>query len=205
MLVLSTIVFVNTFQIVNSQDYPTYNCDGGECHTSNHALKNKIKESQTIYTSPAQIEEYHFHVYFFQDDNISINAAKWIQQELIQKVINHEFLVVLVGINNTILSDLNNSAVPLFNMVPRGPHPCGSYEVWTPSQYFHQVLSWFMLNRGDITILIHPLTENAFEDHIGRSMWLGPNYRLNFAGLLNDDEDPPQVCIHFILTESYIH
>ena len=216
-IALSFIYILAKFPIVYTQQYPAYACTNGECHTSNHAFLNKIDVNETIYTSPPQIEEYHFHVYFFQDDTISVNAARWIQQQLIQKVMNHKFLVVLVGINDTILPDLNTSAVPVFNEGPvwlhlylylilslnttihifiqRGPHPCGSYEVWTPAQYFHLVLSWFMMNRGDLTILLHPLTDHAYEDHIGRSMWLGPRYRLNFAGLPADegvDGDPPQ-------------
>merc|ERR1719203_2732665 len=154
-----------------NDEYPSYACDGGACHITSHATKDPIERSEIIYTSPAQIEEYHFHVYFFQHNNLSVNAAKWIQQQLIDKVSNHEFLVVLVGVNDTLLPGLNTSNVPLFNMNPIGPHPCGSFEVWTPAQYFLPVLSWFMMNRGELSILLHPLTENAIEDHYGRAMW----------------------------------
>eukprot|EP00483_Globobulimina_turgida_P002740 UN02745 len=169
-------------------DYPAYECQGGACHVTTHAFKDKINQTEIIYTSTGEIEEYHFHVYFFQDNNLSVNSAQWIQQQLIQKVINHEFLVVLVGINDTILPDLNTSAVPLFNMAPIGPHPCGSYEVWTPAQYLHQVISWFMMNRGELTILLHPLTDDEIEDHYGRIMWLGPPYRIDHTILAGADE-----------------
>ena len=103
--------------VAYDDDYPNYACQGGACHVTSHAFKDVINESEIIYDEP-QIEEYHFHVYFFQDNNISVAAARWIQQQLIQKVANHEFLVVLNGINDTLLPDLNTSNVPLFNMQP---------------------------------------------------------------------------------------
>ena len=116
LLPLSLLIIIITS--VYSQEYPAYACQGGECHTTSHAFKTKIDQNEIIYTTPAEIEEYHFHVYFFQHNNISVYSARWIQSQLIQKVNNHEFLVVLVGINDTILPDLNTSAVPLFNMQP---------------------------------------------------------------------------------------
>eukprot|EP00483_Globobulimina_turgida_P011371 UN11393 len=187
------LIVLSVYICIGCGDYPwpAYACQGGECHQSTHAFKHKINQTEIIYTSTAEIEEYHFHVYFFQDNNLSVNAAQYIQQQLVGKVTNHEFLVVLPGINDTILQDLNASAVPLFNMAPFGPHPCGSYEVWTPAQYFHEVMSWFMMNRGELTILLHPLTNHSVEDHYGRVMWLGPSFRIDHTALTGDG-DPPQ-------------
>eukprot|EP01084_Bolivina_argentea_P316860 549330_1 len=187
-IILLLLIFID---VGYTGDYPAYACEGGECHVTSHAFKDAINKSEIIYTSPPQIEEFHFHVYFFQNNNLSVNAARWIQQQLIQKVINHEFLVVLVGINDTILPALNASAVPLFNMEPKGPHPCGSFEVWTAASYMHQVMSWFMMNRGEISVLLHPLTNNSVEDHTGRLMWLGTSYRIDHTILVGAN-DPPQ-------------
>ncbi|CDO71870.1 hypothetical protein BN946_scf184940.g17 [Trametes cinnabarina] len=51
-------------------------------------------------------------------------------------------------------------AVPLFrvNTDPIGPHPVGSYEIWCPSESFVSVYSYLCLNRGNLSVLIHPLT-----------------------------------------------
>ena len=39
-----------------------------------------------------------------------------------------------------------------------------------------------MMNRGILTILIHPRTRYEVEDHFGRAMWLGLPYRINLDG-----------------------
>jgi len=96
-------------------------------------------------------------------------------------------LVVLNGITNDILPAINVSKIPNVNYEPIGPHPIGSYEVWTTIEYVGIVLSWFMLNRQELTILLHPLTNNEAEDHYGRSMWLGPSLRLDFTVLNGSD------------------
>lgn len=180
-----------------STEYPTYECLQASCHVTSNAFLHQINRSEITYNrthrNSNEIKEYHFHVYFFQNSNASLSAARWIQNTLIQKVIDHEFVVVLPGINASILPDLVSSEVPLFNMGPRGPHPCGSFEVWTPQTYLSKVMSFFMMNRGELTILFHPLTENAVQDHFARSMWMGERYRLNYEQLTTEiDEDPPQ-------------
>eukprot|EP01084_Bolivina_argentea_P140793 247452_1 len=138
-----------------------------------------------------KIGEYHFHVYFLQNDKESVEKARWIQNQLIKEVINHQFLVVLAGINDTILTGIDHSTVPKFNMSPIGPHPFGSFEVWTPIQYFADVLSWFLINRGSLTILLHPLTDDAIKDHTENVMWLGTRYKIN-TSILSKSTDPPQ-------------
>ena len=99
------------------QENPAYSCERGACHATSHTFHERINKSEISFETN-EILEYHFHVYFFQDDIAQINAAKYVQSQLISKVKNHEFLVVLNGIDNTILPDLNNSLVPDFNMKP---------------------------------------------------------------------------------------
>ncbi len=45
-----------------------------------------------------------------------------------------------------------------------------------------------MRRRGELSILVHPLTEHAIEDHTGRAMWLGPSYRPNLNVLTGSDD-----------------
>jgi len=56
-------------------------------------------------------------------------------------------------------------AVPLFrvNMDPMGPHPVGSYEIWVPQETFNAVFSYLCMNRGNLSILVHPLTRDPRE------------------------------------------
>ena len=53
-------------------------------------------------------------------------------------------------------------------------------------------MSFMMLNRGDLTILLHPLGPNEMIDHTKDAMWLGPSFRLNLDALSPDRADRPQ-------------
>ncbi|CAG8728003.1 11544_t:CDS:1, partial [Racocetra fulgida] len=33
--------------------------------------------------------------------------------------------------------------------------------------------SWFLLHRGDLSVLVHPLTKEQVKDHTNRATWLG--------------------------------
>lgn len=75
--------------------------------------------------------------------------------------------------------------------MPRGPHPIGSYEVWVPQESLPAVMSFMMLNRGPLTVLLHPLTRYELEDHTLRALWLGTRVPLNFNALHEDLGSPP--------------
>ena len=180
MLFLGLLLTLITF-VIGDQ----YECMGGECLLTSHSLNNKIDRSE-IKFNDTDILEWHFHVYFFQTNPVSVNGAKSIQEQLINAVANHEFLVVLNGVTSSILPDLNDTLVPDFNMHPVGPHPCGSFEVWVTKEYLAQVMSWFMLNRGQYSVLLHPLSSHSAEDHSGRLMWLGKPYRIDYWDLSNE-------------------
>ena len=98
--------------------------------------------------------------------------------------------MVLNGVTDAILPGVNVSNIPLFNEAPIGPHPCGSYEVWCPKESMAQALSFFMLRRGELSILLHPLTPHEIQDHTGRSMWLGAPYKLDLTPLIALEDGP---------------
>lgn len=54
------------------------------------------------------------------------------------------------------------------------------------------MLSFAMLNRGELTILIHPLGPNELDDHTRYAMWLGSPYPLDTSVLDPKGGDPPQ-------------
>ncbi|KAJ7611706.1 DOPA-like domain-containing protein [Roridomyces roridus] len=106
-------------------------------------------------------------------------------------------------------------AVPLFRQVATlfCPHPVGSYEIWVPSETFSSVFSYLCMNRGSLSILVHPITREEAtsvrhlfspsttvptlfyitSDHEQRNAWLGPPYPLDLTTLpIRSDELPLQ-------------
>lgn len=60
-----------------------------------------------------------------------------------------------------------------FRDTPIGPHPVSNVLViFKPDQFAH-VVPHLMLNREGLDVLIHPLTEDAVEDHSDYAVWLG--------------------------------
>ncbi len=60
-----------------------------------------------------------------------------------------------------------------FRDMPRGPHPISNALVIFKPEEFAHVVPYLMLNREGLDILVHPLTEDAVEDHSGYAIWLG--------------------------------
>lgn len=117
---------------------------GGACYSTNkNSVANILKENDTNFEDP-EIKEWHFHVYWFQNNEDQKKSALRIRDELIEMVRQQKIVVVLNGITNEILPKVNVSNIPLFNEEPIGPHPVGSYEVWCPKEYlavsFHLLL-----------------------------------------------------------------
>jgi DOPA 4,5-dioxygenase len=66
---------------------------------------------------------------------------------------------------------------------PVGPHPCGSYQIAFPPQLFAALVPWLALNRGELTVFVHPDTGHALADHTAHVMWLGESRTLNLDAL----------------------
>ena len=63
---------------------------------------------------------------------------------------------------------------------PLGPHPIGMFEVnlFTPEQ-FGAFIPWLVINRGPLSALIHPNTDEEERDHSQRATWMGQPLPLN--------------------------
>src|SRR5262245_59858528 len=73
--------------------------------------------------------------------------------------------------------------IEAFRDTPRGPHPRANVLViFTPEQ-LAQVVPHLMVHRAGLDVLVHPLTEDAVEDHTDFSMWLGTPVALNIDTL----------------------
>lgn len=70
-----------------------------------------------------------------------------------------------------------------WNDNPIGPHLSGSYQITFEPRLFGDFVPWLMLNRGELTIFVHPLTGDDLVDHDALALWLGPPEDLNFKAL----------------------
>jgi len=123
-----------------------------------------------------EIKEWHFHIYFHQRSAAEHHAALELRDAVLR--LRHDGAFV---------------AVPLFrvNTDPIGPHPVGSYEIWTPSETFASVFSYLCMNRGQLSILVHPLTREQRSDHESRNAWIGPAFPLDLDTLPLSSEELP--------------
>ena len=101
-----------------------------------------------------KIKYYHFHLYY---DVENIEAAN-VLREKIKESFDFE-----VG--------------RLWDK-PVGPHPIGSCQVSIPTQRFEEALTWFLENRKDIDLFIHPVTGDDLADHSDHAIWVGKSYDL---------------------------
>ncbi|MFL5266461.1 MAG: DOPA 4,5-dioxygenase family protein [Stellaceae bacterium] len=60
-----------------------------------------------------------------------------------------------------------------FRDMPRGPHPISNALVIFKPDQFENVVPFLMLNRDGLDVLVHPLTNDAVEDHSSFAIWLG--------------------------------
>jgi DOPA 4,5-dioxygenase len=92
---------------------------------------------------------------------------------------------------------------------PVGPHPVAMFEVnvFTPAQ-FGAFIPWLVINRGPLSVLVHPNTVEVVEeqeggerrevrdeerDHTQRAMWMGERVPLDlslFKRLKAEKEEP---------------
>ncbi len=54
-----------------------------------------------------------------------------------------------------------------------GPHPVAQRQVIFRTSAFADVVPWLMFNRQGLDILIHPLSDDEFDDHTANALWLG--------------------------------
>lgn len=68
---------------------------------------------------------------------------------------------------------------------PVGPHPLAMFEVNTFDP--HQTgafFSWLVVNRGPCPVLVHPNTDNPYDDHTSLATWMGKPLSL-YTDVLN--------------------
>lgn len=100
---------------------------------------------------PANLHGYHVHIYF--DDATRATATEL-----------HDEMVAQFGAK---------PSAPKFIGIA-GPHPVPQMQaIFRRDAFTADVLPWLMFNRRGLNILIHPLSDDEFEDHTTHAVWLG--------------------------------
>jgi len=115
----------------------------------------------------SKIVSYHAHIYFQGDEQ---RAAALLLRERIGK----RFAVALGRVHEQ----------------PIGPHARPMYQVAFNPETFASFVPWLMLNRMGLTVLVHPNTSRARDDHLVNSLWLGEALPILHAEELAEADDP---------------
>jgi len=59
-----------------------------------------------------------------------------------------------------------------------GPFAVGEWSMFVPIHYYSTILPWFLMNRGELSLLVHPNTGCEYEDHGIRAQWSGPSWQM---------------------------
>ena len=96
------------------------------------------------------ITSYHAHIYWSTDDERerALRIRQWIGER---------FEVALGRVHDK----------------PVGPHTQAMYQVAFTVDVFPRFAPWLMLNRLGLSVLIHPNTGRARDDHLVHALWLG--------------------------------
>jgi DOPA 4,5-dioxygenase len=110
------------------------------------------------------IQSFHAHIYYR-------DAEERGRAERLREQIGQKFLVQLGRWHDK----------------PIGPHARSMYQVAFNPELFASFVPWLMLNRDNLTILLHPNTGHPRADHLINAAWLGE--KLNIE---NDEQLPEQ-------------
>lgn len=147
----------------------------------------------TFDVDDSAILEWHFHTYFFHKNKDSVEFAKAMHANISEQMKKGYFPP--------------KGLEPIF-FDPIGPHPLGMFQLWVPEEYFANVFQWYVQNRGDLAVLIHPLTRKELMDHTVRGTWMGFKVPLDVQDAYITDTLPnvaiqhPELCLGYSKQEA---
>jgi len=103
------------------------------------------------------IEGWHAHVYYDPDATKEIAA----------------------GLRACIVDAFPDTRMGSWHDEAVGPHLVSMYQVAFETHQFDKFVQWLAVNRDGLDILVHPHTDNAWNDHIIYGFWLGEKLPLN--------------------------
>jgi len=98
---------------------------------------------------PDPIKGYHAHVYYAPETRAIAERVR------------------------TAIGDRFQARLGSWHDEPVGPHPVAMYQVAFAGEQFSGLVSWLMLNREGLDVLVHPLTDDSVTDHTRFAAWLG--------------------------------
>jgi len=108
---------------------------------------------------PVTIDGYHAHVYYDAE-------TRPLAEQL------RETIAAAPGVEVRALSD-----------DPIGPHPVPQFRFTFTTAQFDRIVPWLMFNRQGLNVLVHPLTDNSYDDHSRYAVWLGAPVALKLGTL----------------------
>jgi len=111
-------------------------------------------------TQPKRIDGYHVHIYYEGDDTRATAAR-------VSEAVAGRFGLELRASSGE----------------PQGPHPIPQFRLKFTAAQFDKIVPWLMLNRDGVDVLIHPLTDNSYDDHTKYAIWLGQPVALRLANM----------------------
>ena len=108
--------------------------------------------------SPEALHGYHVHIYY-----------------------NDETFAVATRLRDKLAADFpvqvgRNAGIA-------GPHPVPQIQIIFRKDAFASVVPWLMLNREGLDILVHPLSDDEYDDHTAYALWLGQPVALKLETL----------------------
>ena len=109
-------------------------------------------------TGLPELHGYHVHIYY---DDATLPIAAKLRDSLASN------FPVQIGKNQGIA----------------GPHPVPQMQVIFKTDAFQSIVPWLMFNREGLDILVHPLSDDEYEDHTSQALWLGTPVKLKIETL----------------------
>jgi aromatic ring-cleaving dioxygenase len=106
------------------------------------------------------ISSYHAHIYW-------ASAAERERALLVRRWLGERFVAQLGTVHDR----------------PVGPHSLPMYQVAFTPDVLATLLPWLMLNRLGLSVLVHPNTGRARDDHLVHALWLGAPLALHADAL----------------------
>ncbi|SAL09666.1 DOPA 45-dioxygenase [Caballeronia sordidicola] len=113
------------------------------------------------------VQSYHAHIYF--DGPKQKRIAEVLRENIAQR------FAVLLG---------------RWHDSPIGPHARPMYQVAFAPNEFGRFVPWLMVNRQELTVLVHPNTGHPKADHLDHPIWMGVALEILNLHLLPEREGP---------------
>ncbi|MEY2930685.1 MAG: hypothetical protein RL033_1434 [Pseudomonadota bacterium] len=113
-------------------------------------MPNPAPHTPELPRGSSAITSYHAHLYWRSPEEraVALQIRQWISER---------FGVAMGRVHDQ----------------PVGPHTEPMYQVAFTTDLFPRFVPWLMLNRHDLSVLVHPNTGRARDDHLVHPLWLG--------------------------------